>query len=57
MADEPLPDGLKYPDDMADDIIPMDFEIDFDRRPTPPPPAEPVAQNEESQEARNERLF
>ena len=30
---DPLPEDHKFPGNMRDDIIPLEFEIDFDRRP------------------------
>ena len=33
MVLDPLPEDRKFPGSMRDDVIPMEFEIDFDRRP------------------------
>ena len=61
MVAEPLSESLKYPDSMVDDIIPLNFQIDFDRRLPPPVPADQGPQNEADPEAdpeaENERLF
>ena len=42
LVENPLSEELKYPAGMRDDVIPVDFQIDIDRRqhqlPRPPRP-------------------
>ena len=41
MVLDPLPEEQKFPRSMADDVIPLEFQIDIDRRPNPPNPPPP----------------
>ena len=42
LVEEPLPDDIKYPNDMRDDVIQVGFRIDIDRRrQQPQQPAQP----------------